>query len=87
MAFKAFNNITGPDGLVPTLLVFSAYPWMAELDTPSPTVTQHVNVVKKAIAEIYKLHVEWQVANILNIQNGPKIDTVYNLPLNSPVLV
>ena len=26
MAVKATNNIAGPDGLVPTLLVFGAYP-------------------------------------------------------------
>jgi hypothetical protein len=60
---------------------------MAKLDAPSPTVTQRINAVKKAIVEIYKLYVERQVANILNIQNGPKINAVYNLPLNSPVLV
>ena len=67
MAFKAFNNTTGPDGLVPILLVFGTYLWIAKLDIPLPTVIQHVNVVKKAIAEIYKLYIEWQVANILNI--------------------
>ena len=60
---------------------------MAKLDIPSPTVTQRMNVVKKAIAEIYKLYAERQVANILNIWNGPKIDTIYNLPLNLLVLV
>ena len=60
---------------------------MAKLDIPSPTVTQRVNAVKKAIVEIHKLYTEWQVANILNIQNGPKIDTIYDLPLNSPILV
>jgi hypothetical protein len=26
IAFKAINNTTGPDRLVPTLLVFGAYP-------------------------------------------------------------
>ena len=60
---------------------------MVKLDTPSPTVTQRMNAVKKAIAEIYKLYAEQQVANILNMQNRPKIDTVYDLPPNSLVLV
>ena len=60
---------------------------MAELDTPSPTVTQRTNTVKKAIVEIHKLYTERQVANILNMRNGPKINTIYNLPPNSPVLV
>jgi hypothetical protein len=39
MAFKALNDTAGPDGLVPTLLVFGAYPRMVESDLPSPTVT------------------------------------------------
>ena len=60
---------------------------MAKLDAPSPTVTQHANAVKKAIAEICKLYTEQQVADMLNIQNRPKINTIYNLPPNLPVLV
>ena len=87
MAFKALNDTAGPDGLVLTLLVFSAYPRITKLDAPSPTVTQRANAVKKAMAEICKLHTERQVADILNIQNRPRTDTVYNLLPNLPVLV
>jgi hypothetical protein len=58
MAFKALNDTMGPNRLVPTLLVFGAYPRMTELDAPSPTVTQRANALKKAIAEIRKLCVE-----------------------------
>ena len=36
MAFKAINDSAGPDGLIPTLLVFGAYPRMTEFDAPSP---------------------------------------------------
>ena len=38
MAFKALNNTASPNSLVPTLLVFGAYPRMAKLDIPLPTV-------------------------------------------------
>jgi hypothetical protein len=38
MAFKAINDSAGPDGLVPTLLVFGAYPRMVKSDALSPTV-------------------------------------------------
>jgi hypothetical protein len=38
MAVKAVNNIVGIDSLVPTLLVFSIYPRLSELDPPSPTI-------------------------------------------------
>ena len=87
MAFKALNDTTGLDGLVPTLLVFGAYPRMTELDAPSPTVTQCANAVKKAMAEIRKLRAERQVADALSMWNRPKTDAVHDLPPNSPVLV
>ena len=85
--FKALNNTTGPDSLVPTLLVFSVYLQMAKLDIPSPTVIQRANAVKKAIVEIRKLYAERQVANTLNMRDRPKMNTIYNLPPNSLVLV
>jgi len=38
MAFKAINDSVGPNGLIPTLLVFGAYLYMVESDVPNPTV-------------------------------------------------
>jgi len=38
MAFKVINNLAGPKGLVPILLVFRAYPQMVKSDTLSPIV-------------------------------------------------
>jgi len=38
MAFKAINDLAGPRGLVPTLLVFKAYPQMVKSDVLFPTV-------------------------------------------------
>ena len=58
MAFKAFNNTASLNSLVPTLLVFSIYLQMTKLDIPLPTVIQHINTVKKATVEIYKLYIE-----------------------------
>jgi len=55
MAFKAINDTAGLGGLVPTLLVFGAYPRMVELDAPSPSVTQRATAIKKAMVEIQKL--------------------------------
>ena len=39
MAFKAINDTAGPDGFMPILLVYSAYPQITEHDAPSPTIT------------------------------------------------
>ena len=38
MAFKAINDSTSPNGLIPTLLVFRAYPYIVEFDVLNPTV-------------------------------------------------
>ena len=54
MAFKAINDTAGPDSLVPTLLVYGAYPQITEHNAPSPTVTQHAVAVKKAMAALEK---------------------------------
>ena len=55
MAVKAVNNTTGPDGLVPTLLVYGAYLRISNLDPPTPSITERVAAIRKAIAKIVKL--------------------------------
>ena len=55
MAVKAVNDTTSPDGLVPTLLVFSAYLRMTKLDLLALLITARATAVHKAIAEITKL--------------------------------
>ncbi|EED11916.1 conserved hypothetical protein [Talaromyces stipitatus ATCC 10500] len=39
MAVKTVNDTASPDGLVPTLLVFGAYPRIVEYNPPAPTIT------------------------------------------------
>ena len=55
MAIKAVNNTAGPDGLVPTLLVYGAYLKISNLDPPAPSITERAAAIQKAIAEIAKL--------------------------------
>jgi hypothetical protein len=38
IAFKAINDSIGPNSLIPTLLVFRAYPHIVESDVPNPIV-------------------------------------------------
>jgi hypothetical protein len=87
IVFKAFNDTTGLDGLISILLVFGAYLRITELNAPSTIITQHANIIKKAIIEIRKLYTEQQVANILNMQNRPRTDTIRGLFLYLLVLV
>ena len=87
MAFKAINDSTGLNSLIPTLLVFRAYLYIVESNIPNSIVVKQVAVLKKAIEEVKKLKAERQVVNALNTHNRPKITTIHNLPLNSPILV
>ena len=52
MVVKAINNIAGPNGLVPTLLVFGAYPRMSKFDSPTTIITQGAAVIKNAIKQV-----------------------------------
>ena len=55
MAFKAINDLARPNSLILILLIFRAYSRIIKLDMLSPIVTQRAIVIKKAMAEIYKL--------------------------------
>src|SRR6266568_3435850 len=52
MAVKAINNTTSLDGLVPTLLVYRAYPRISKLDPPALSITERVAAIQKAIAKV-----------------------------------
>ena len=87
MAVKAVNNTASPNGLVPTLLVYGAYLRISNLDPPTPSVTDRAAIIRKAIAEIVKLRAKQTVNNALHYHNGPNTTLVYNLLLNSKVLI
>jgi hypothetical protein len=87
MAVKAVNNTASPNGLVPTLLVYRAYPRISKLDPPAPSVIDQAAVIRKAMAEIVKLRAKQTINNALHHRNGPNTTLVYNLPLNSKVLI
>lgn len=52
---KTINNIASPNGLVPTLLVFEAYPHILEFDSHAPIIIQHIVVIKSVIKEVQKV--------------------------------
>ena len=58
MAFKTINDFTGPNGLIPTLLIFGAYPCIVEFDAFYPIVIKRAAALKTAIEKIKKLKAE-----------------------------
>ena len=87
MAVKAINNTAGPNRLVPTVLVYKAYPRISNLGPPTPSIIERVAIIQKAMAEIVKLQAKQAINSTLYYRNGPNITLVYNLPLNSKVLI
>jgi hypothetical protein len=55
MAVKAVNNTTGPNGLIPILLVFGTFPRISHESPPSLSIAARGEAMRKAITEIHKL--------------------------------
>lgn len=87
MAVKAVNDTAGPDGLVPTLLVFGAYPRISMDSPPSPSIIQRAEAIQKAMKALRRAAAERTVSDALNTRNGPITDEVLSLPLQSEVMI
>jgi di/tripeptidase len=81
MAVKAVNDSAGPDGIVPTLLVFGSYPRMTEMDPPSPTIAKRAEAIRAATKEVRRLHAKRQVSDALAMRNGLNTMATGDLPL------
>ena len=55
MAVKAINDIAGPNSLVPTLLVFRAYPRMTSADPPALLIIKRSKAIQDTIRELRSL--------------------------------
>ncbi|KAF1990555.1 hypothetical protein K402DRAFT_303635, partial [Aulographum hederae CBS 113979] len=87
MAVKAVNDTAGYDGLIPTLLVFGAFPRMSHDDPPSLSTTERAAAIRTAMSEVAKLHAKRQVSDALRARNGPQTNRIRELPIGSEVLV
>jgi hypothetical protein len=45
MAVKAINDTASPNRLIPTLLVYRAYPRISNLDPPAPFITNRAAII------------------------------------------
>jgi hypothetical protein len=78
---KAVNDSAGPDSIMPTLLVFKAYPHITRDSLPSPFITEQAEAIYKAIKEVRRFYAEQQVNNALAIKNRPNTKLVLTLSL------
>jgi hypothetical protein len=87
IAVKAINNSAGPDSIVPTLLVFGAYPRLTKIDPPSPLVTKRAKAIRVATKKVRRLQAERRVKDALAMRNSPNTKNTLDLPLQSDVRV
>jgi hypothetical protein len=58
IAVKAVNDLAGPNGIIPTLLVFSVYPRLTKIDPLSLSVTKRIEAIRAATKEVRRLYTE-----------------------------
>src|SRR4051794_9913902 len=87
MAIKAINDTVGPNGLVPTLLVFGMYLQLLNILPPSLSIIAQAIAIYKVMAEVRKEKARQQVGEALSIRNGPNTLEMLSLPLQAKVKV
>lgn len=88
IAIKAINDTAGPDGLVPTLLVFGTLPRLGfHHDAPAASVTKRARAQQAAMAEMRKIHAQRQIRTALHSRNGPDPPADKDFPIGSKAIV
>jgi hypothetical protein len=87
IAVKAINNSAGPDGIVPTLLVFGAYPRLTKIDPSSSLVNKRAEAIRAATKEVRRLYTKRRVKDALAMRNSPDTKNTLNLLLQSDIRV
>ena len=83
IAVKAVNDTACPNGPLPTLLVFGAYPCMSQEDALSISIYNRAAAIKKAMTEVRKCHAARKVADALHMRDGSIKSHLNELPLSS----
>jgi hypothetical protein len=86
MAVKALNDTAGPNGLVPTLLVFGSYPRINIDSPPSPDIIARANAIRKAMRMLAHERAKVNVGRATNTRNGPVTYDILKAPLGTKVL-
>ena len=87
MTIKAVNDTANSNDLVFTLLIFGAYSRMHHLNPSAPSIIQRVAAISKTMNEMRKIMTEKQIRDVLNIKNGPIVNHLHDLSINSEVLI
>jgi hypothetical protein len=81
------NNTVGLDGLIPTLLVYGAYPCMSREDKLTLSNTERVRAIERVIDDVCRSNAKIAIAKAMRTTRGLDVVAVLGLLLNVKVLV
>ncbi|EED17240.1 hypothetical protein TSTA_022940 [Talaromyces stipitatus ATCC 10500] len=87
MAVKAINNTVGLDRLVPTVLVFDAYPRITYDLPPSALTAKRAQAIRKAMIDLRNAMATHKVNDALKARNSPIVMETLNLAPGTDVQV
>jgi Zn/Cd-binding protein ZinT len=87
IAVKTINDSAGPDGIIPILLVFGAYPRMTNNSVLSPITTKRAKTIRKTSNEVRRYYTKQYIEDVFRIRNSPNIITIFKLPIQSDIKV
>jgi hypothetical protein len=79
IAVKAINDLVGPDGIIPILLVFGAYPRITNNSALSPITTKRAKTIRKASNEVRQYYTKQYIEDVFRIRNSPNIIAILKL--------
>jgi hypothetical protein len=80
MTVKAINDLAGPDGIVPILLVFGVYSQLTEIDPSSLSVTKRAKAICAVTKEVCCFYAKRQVKDTLAMCNSLDTKNTLDLP-------
>ncbi len=81
------NDIVGPDRLILTLLVYSAYPRISREDKLIPLNIERVRVIEHIIDDVCRSNAKSAIIKAMRTTRGLDVVAVLGLLLNTKVLV
>ena len=87
MTVKVVNDTIEYNNLVFTLLIFGIYSRIINDDASNLFIIEKVKVIKITMNEVIKLYIKKQTINALYQRNGPQIMKIYNISIDSSILI
>jgi hypothetical protein len=70
ITIKTINNLVGPDGIIPTLLVFGAYLRITNNSLLLLIIIKRAKAIRKTSNKIRKFYAKRYIKNTLRIRNS-----------------